>query len=140
MPRSGCRQRNSASAPTTASISRISGWKLNLELSFRISSGQFEVDRAMRLHLRAMHGQEKAARAAAVRFGRVQRKIGIGEQLIGGGAVIGRDRDAGAAADAHGMLVDLKILCEPVEHCVDNLADETRIAASGTTRTNSSPP
>src|SRR5262249_24617231 len=87
-----------------------------------------------------MHGQKKAARAAAVRFGLVQREISVGEQLIDGGAVIGRNRDAGAAADAHGMLVDLKILCEPVEHCVDNLADETRIAASGATRTNSSPP
>jgi hypothetical protein len=59
----------------------------------------------------------------------VERQIGIGEELVDGGAVIGSDGDPRAAAGAHRVFIDLKILGEPIEHGVDNLANDARVAA-----------
>ena len=105
-------------------------FRLEIDLKFflRIGSRQFEVERAAGLNLRAMHGQKEAARAAAIRFCLVQREIGIGQQVVDGRSVIRSDRDAGAAADPYGVLIDLKILRQPVEHYVDDLADQAWIA------------
>jgi hypothetical protein len=106
-------------------------FRLEIDLKFflRVGPRQFEIERAARLNLRAMYGQKKAARAAAIRFCLVQREIGISEQFFDARSVIRCDRDAGAAADAYGVLIDFKILRKPIEHCVDDLADRAWIAA-----------
>jgi len=76
-----------------------------------------------------MHRQEETARAAAARFGLIEREIGVGEELVDGGAILGSNRYTGAAAGAHGVLVDLEILRQPVEHRIDDFADHARVAA-----------
>jgi hypothetical protein len=94
----------------------------------RVGPRQFEIERAARLNLRAMYGQKKAAGTAAIRFCLVQREIRISKQLVDGRPVIRRDRDAGAAAGAHGVLINLEIPRQPIEHYVYDLADHTWIA------------
>ena len=112
--------------------------EIELEFVFREGAPQFEIEAAARLRLRAQHRQVEAIVAAAVGFRLVERKIGVGDQLVDIGAVVRRDRDAGAAADMQDMVVDLERLGEPLEHRADqsrrSRADRRSRAGSRRTR------
>ena len=117
--------------------------RLEIELEFVLREGapQFEIEAAPRLCLRAQHRQEEAIVAAAVGFGLVERKIGVGDQLVDIVAVVRRDGDAGAAAEMQDVIVDLERLRQPLQHRVDEFADRRRGSPqSGRITTNSSPP
>ncbi len=112
IPRSGWRQRISASAPTTA------------------SSDKLHAEAVARLRLCAHHGHEEAAPAAAVRLRLVQREIRIGDQLIDARAIGRRNRRAGTARDMQDLVVDLIGLREPLQRGVDEASDLQRITTA----------
>src|SRR5262249_433499 len=90
---------------------------------------QLEAEPAPRLGLGPQHGLEEAIGPPARGLRLIEGKIGIGDQLIDVGAVIGSDGDAGAAAQVEGLFVDLEGLRQPPQHRLDALADDARIAA-----------
>ena len=114
--------------------------EIQLELVLRIGAPQLEIEASARLRLRAQHRQEEPIGAPAGRLRLVEREVGIGDQLVDALAVVGRDRDAGAAADMQDVIPDRERLGEPLEHRIDDLAHDQRIAASGQITMNSSPP
>ena len=81
----------------------------------------------MRLSTQRRH--EESVRAPAVGLGVIEREVGIGDQVVGIAPVVGRDRDAGAAADVQDVVGDVERLRELREHRVDDLGDDARIAA-----------
>ena len=65
-------------------------------------------------------GFEEAEHAAAVRFGAIERGVGVGDQRRGVGAIDGKDRDADAEAGAHRMAFDGDVVVDrreqPIGH------------------------
>ena len=107
---------------------------VQLELVLGIGAPQLDIEASARLRLRAQHRQEEAIGSPPGRLGLVERQIGIGDQLVDVLAVVGRDRDAGAGGDVQDMVLDRERLGEPLEHRLDDLAHDQRIAASGKDR------
>src|SRR5439155_15623992 len=61
----------------------------------------------------------------------VECKVGVGDQLVDIGAVVGRNGNAGAAADVQDVFIDVKGLPQFLEHGADDVADHARIPAIG---------
>ena len=81
---------------------------IQMELLGAERFAQIELERAALLHrLLHVHGEETMAAAAAV-FGRVQRHVGLLQELVGVNAVIRRHGDADRGADVHAMAVDFE--------------------------------
>src|SRR5580700_3706946 len=102
--------------------------KIDLKLPLRVGPCQFEIQSTARLSLSAMLGQEKARRASSTGFCLIKGKIGVGNQFIDAGAVIGRDSDACACSNANSVIVECKIFREPIPGRIDNPTDYERIA------------
>jgi hypothetical protein len=105
--------------------------EIDLELVLRERPPQLEIEPAPALGLGAQNRHEQPIGAAAVGFGLIEREVGVRDQVVDAGAVVGRDGDAGAAAEVERLLVDPERLRDPLEHRIDDVADHQRIAAIG---------
>ena len=74
---------------------------------------QLDAHAAPGLRLRPQRREENAIGLAAVRLRLVEREVGIGDELIGVGCVIGGNRDPGAAAEMQNVAVDVERLRQP---------------------------
>ena len=108
-PRSGWRQRTSASAQLTDLAGEVDHrLEVEGELVLDQRLAQISLERATLAHLHVHVGIEEAVSVAALGLGPVQRDVGIAEQLVGVDVRIGRHGDADAGADAHLMAVDIE--------------------------------
>ena len=117
MPRSGWRQRSSASQPVTSSLREI---EQRLVVDFEAAIGQ-------RLPQILLHGEprlgagihgrlEEAMGAASLGLGGVHREVGVLDQLVEIGAVLRRQRDADAG-------VGRELMTEALIGLADRLVD-----------------
>ena len=97
MPRSGWRQRSSASQPVTSSLPEIDQrLVVDFEAAVHQRLAQILLQGKPRLGAGIHRRLEEAIGSAAVGLGAVHRQIGILDQLIEIGAVLRRQRDADA--------------------------------------------
>src|SRR5215510_15812292 len=94
-----------------------------LELVLGEGPSQIDVEAAPRLRLRAQDRHEKAADTAAVRLRLIECKVGVRDQLVDVGAVVGSNGDAYARVDVQDVVVDGVRLRQALEHGLDDFAD-----------------
>ena len=97
MPRTGCRQRNSASQPVTSIAAQIDQRLIvQFEGALRQRRAQIRLQFAAKIGLLLHRGIEEAIGPAAGRLRRIHREIGVLQEIEQIGAVARRDRDADA--------------------------------------------
>ena len=85
MPRSGCRQRSSASKPASRPVRRsMIGWKYGQELVAleRRGARPYRAGRA-RAPARAWRASKTSERALAARLGAIHRRVGVAQHFVG---------------------------------------------------------
>src|SRR5713226_9820111 len=105
--------------------------RLKIKFEFILFEGvsQLQIKTASSLSLCTKHGLEKPPSTASGGFGLIKRKIGICDQFVNVGAVIGGDCNPCAAAKMKCLVSNFEGLREPFEHRVDNLSDQPRVTA-----------
>ncbi len=104
---------------------------VNLELAVGDGLAQVELERAARLQTLVHLALEEAMGAAAVALGEVERHVGVLQEQVGIGAVVGRDGDADAGADDDVPAIDVVRPADQLDDAGGELAALLRPADVG---------
>ena len=110
------------------------------ELAGRQRAAQVDLERAARLDARVHVRLEEAERAAPLGLGAIEREVGAFHQVVGGAAVVRRERDADADAGIDLLPVDLDRLGDDLDQPARERARRLRRSSRHCRIANSSPP